>query len=67
MKNLTQFALQMLQNNPRAANSDLGKQFAQILQSGDAKAGEQLANDILGKTGRDREQALKEASSFFHF
>lgn len=61
--NLLNNALQQnpsLQNNPQAQN------YIQILQSGDAQKGQQLAENICKSMGVTPEQAVQQAKSFFH-
>lgn len=62
MNPLMQFAAQVLQNNKNIQASPMGQQFTQILQSGDAKAGEALANNILQSYGLSKEEAIKQAT-----
>lgn len=62
---LPQIALGLLQQNPQLANSPQGQQFMQILQSGDAKAGEQMAMNICNSYGVTPQQALMSAINFF--
>ena len=54
--------LQQLNEHQDIADSPLGKQFMQILQSGDEAAGEQLANNLLKTFGSNRQEALKLAN-----
>ena len=59
--NTMQFAMMMLQRNPQIANTPQGRQFMQILQSGDAQAGAQMAQNICGSMGKTPQQAAQEA------
>lgn len=57
----------MIQNNPNVLNNPMAKNFIGILQSGDAKRGEEMANNILSSYGITKEQAVNQARQFFHF
>lgn len=61
MDKYLQAALNVVLSDPRAQQCPLGQQFSGIMQSGDAAAGEALANEILQKTGLSREQATAQA------
>lgn len=63
---LLNFALNQLQKNPNVANTPLGQQFMQVLQTGDQNAGIQIANNILQSAGVSREQGIQQARSMFH-
>ena len=43
---LMNFALGMLNRNPRVASNPQAQAMIQILQSGDAKRGEEIANNL---------------------
>ena len=60
------FAMQMLRNNPQVSNSPMGQSLIQALQSGDQKAGEQLAMNICQSYGLTKEQALQQAMNGFN-
>lgn len=59
--NPVQFAMLMLQRNPQIANTPQGQQFLRILQTGDAQAGAQMAQNICGSIGKTPQQAAQEA------
>ena len=63
--NITQLAYSLLMSNPQIANSPQGQQFMQILQSGDQKAGEQMAMNICNSYGTTPQNALMMALKFF--
>lgn len=66
MPDIFSMALQMIQRNPqRFANSPMAQQAIQILQSRDAQAGEQFANNLLQTYGISREEALQRAQRQF--
>lgn len=56
---LQQFALMQAQNNPNISNSPLGQEIMNVIRSGDSKAGETLANNILQSYGLTREQGME--------
>lgn len=66
MPNLQQLALLALQKNPSIANTPQGRQFAQILQSGDEAAGQQMARNLCQSYGVTVDEATKEAAKFFN-
>lgn len=60
MFDMKQMAINLIQKNPAIANSPQGKNFLQILQSGDSKQGEEFANNILNSYGLTKEQAMQD-------
>lgn len=67
MFNPQQFAIQMIQNNPNMASNPYVQQLIEIIQNGDKKRGEELANNILNTYGVSKEDAMGRAKNFFHF
>lgn len=65
MADLSQMAMMLLKQNPNVANSPQGKQFLEILQSGDASKGEQMARNLCQSYGVTPEEAYNKAKSFF--
>lgn len=63
---IMQFAAKMLQSNPQAANSPMGQQLVQILQTGDVNAGQQLANNICQTYGVSQQEAIQKSRNYFH-
>lgn len=63
---LMNFALGMLSRNPRVASNPQAQAMIQILQSGDAKRGEEIANNICQSYGITPQQAVTQASTFFN-
>lgn len=61
-----EFALRMIKNNPKFANNPQYQNYIQILESGDAQKGEELANNLLNTYGVTKEDALAQAKNFFH-
>lgn len=58
MSRITDMASQMIQNNPNVQQSPFAQAGINAILNNDAKAGEQLANNILQTVGMTREQAL---------
>lgn len=66
MPNLEQFAMLLLQKNPKIANSPQGQQFMEILKSGDAAKGEQMARNYCNSYGVTPEEGYNQAKQFFN-
>lgn len=67
MPNPMQFFQNMIQNNPGIQNNPMAQNFISIMQSGDTKRGEEMANNILSTYGVTKDQAMNQAKKFFHF
>lgn len=69
MFNAQQFAMNMIQRaaqqNPNFANNQNAMNMINVIQSGDQKAGEALANNILQSMGMTREQGIELARQKF--
>lgn len=59
------FAIDLLKKNPDKANTPLGKQLMQILDSKDYDAGEKLGQNICNTYGVDPEEAYNQGKTFF--
>lgn len=57
----------MIQRNPQIQNNPMAQNFIGILQSGDSKRGEEVANNLLSTYGMTKEQAMNQVRNFFHF
>lgn len=66
MFNPGMFAMQMLQSNPQIANNPMGQALIQAIQTGDSKAGEQIAENICKTYGLTKEQAIQQAIQGFN-
>lgn len=64
--NPMQFAMNMLQNNPQIMNNPQAQGLMQVIQSGDAAKGQQMAENLCKTYGVTPDQALEEARKFFH-
>ena len=59
MSKLTDMAAQMIRNNPNIQQSPFAQAGMNAILNNDAKAGEQLANNILESVGMTKEQAME--------
>lgn len=59
MSKLTDMAAQMIRNNPNIQQSPFAQAGMNAILNNDAKAGEQLANNILKSVGMTKEQAIE--------
>lgn len=59
MSKLTDTAAQMIRNNPNIQQSPFAQAGMNAILNNDAKAGEQLANNILKSVGMTKEQAME--------
>lgn len=66
MPNLEQFAMLLLQKNPKVANSPQGQQFLEILKSGDVEAGQKMAQNFCNSYGVTPEEGVNQARKFFN-
>lgn len=67
MSRITDMATQMIRNNPQVNQSPFAQAGINAILNNDAKAGEQLANNILHSMGMTKEQALEIAKERFRF
>ena len=58
-------AMTMISNNPQIANSPQAKSMIEVIQSGDAERGRQIAENLCNTYGISKEDAVKQAKSFF--
>lgn len=59
MSRITDLAAQMIRNNPNIPKTPLAQTGINAILNNDAKAGEQLANNILNSMGMTKEEALQ--------
>lgn len=62
-----QFLMSQIQQNPNIANNPQAQSYIQIIQSGDQKKGEEIAQNLLKSYGMTKEQGMAQAKRFFHF
>lgn len=65
-KSMVDSMLKRLTANPAIADNPQARTYIDVLQSGDAKRGEEIANNLLETYGMTREQAMDQAKRFFH-
>lgn len=58
-------AITMISNNPQIANNPQAKSMIEVIQSGDAERGQQIAENLCNTYGVSKEDAVKQAKSFF--
>lgn len=63
--NPQQLVQQAIQRNPTLANNPQAQQYIQVLMSGDAQKGQELARNICGSFGVTPEQGVQQAQQFF--
>lgn len=57
--------ISMLKANPAIADNPQAQAYLQVLESGDSKKGEEIANNLLDSFGMTKDQALEKAKAFF--
>lgn len=62
-----QFLMAQIQQNPNLANNPQAQSYIQIIQSGDQKKGEEIAQNLLKSYGMTKEQGMAQVKRFFHF
>lgn len=60
------FAMGLIDKNPNIASNPQAQALLSIIQSGDAKKGAEIANNICASMGISQEDALRQAKNFFH-
>lgn len=50
---------------PQAANNPQAQEMLNVIRSGDAQRGQEIANNICQSYGMDRDTMIQNASSFF--
>lgn len=61
-----QAMVNMIKANPAISDNPQMLAYVEVLESGDSKRGEELANNLLETYGMTREDALSQAKAFFH-
>lgn len=67
MNNFVQFALNKISQNPQIANNPRNQELFQIIQSGDEKRGQEVAENLCKTFGVSKDDALENARIFFGF
>ena len=65
MFNARQLAATILSQNPNLVDNDTKRQWVNVIQNNDAKAGEQIANNLLNTYGVKKEDVPGIAQNFF--
>lgn len=63
--NMQNFVINMISKNPNVANNPNAKAMLNVIQSGNSAQGQQIADNLCKSMGLSREEALKQARSFF--
>lgn len=67
MPNLFDFAMNLIKNNPNIANNPNAQHYIEVIQSGDSKQGEEIANNLCQTMGMTKEEAINQAKKKFGF
>lgn len=60
-----QMAMNLIMQNPQVANNPQAQEYLQIIQNGDAKKGQQIADNLCQSFGVSRDDAISQAKRFF--
>lgn len=60
------FALDMIQHDPASQNDPNARETIDVIESGDANRGRQIARNLCDTYGVKPEDAIAQAKSFFH-
>lgn len=60
-----QALVNMVRSNPAIANNPQMQTYLDVIESGDSKRGEELANNLLKTYGMTREDAIAAAKAYF--
>lgn len=66
MNSPLQVMIDRIKAHPSISENPQMQAYIDVLESGDSKRGEELANNLLKTYGATREDALKDAKAFFH-
>lgn len=64
--NIMSLALDIIQKNPAIANNPNAREMVDVIRSGDAAKGQQIAKNLCDTYGVKPEEAISQARSFFH-
>ena len=64
--NIMGLALDIIQKNPALANNPNAREMIDVIRSGDAAKGQQIAKNLCATYGVKPEDAISQARSFFH-
>lgn len=63
---IQQMAMKILKENPNIANNPNAQSMINVIQSGDEKKGQEIAENICKSMGVSKEDAIRQAEQFFH-
>lgn len=66
MVDIRNIALNLLSQNPNVANNPNAQEFINVIRSGDSARGEQIAKNLCATYGVSKDDAIKNAKSFFN-
>lgn len=66
MFNLNSLLSALIASNPSIQKNPQAQEYLQVIQNGDNRRGEQIANNICQSYGVTPQQALQNAKAFFH-
>lgn len=66
MVDIRNMALNLLSQNPSISNNPNAQEFINVIRSGDSVRGEQIAQNLCNTYGVSKEDAVKNAKSFFN-
>lgn len=66
MVDIRNMALNLLSQNPSISNNPNAQEFINVIRSGDSARGEQIAQNLCNTYGVSKEDAVKNAKSFFN-
>lgn len=64
--NIMGLALDIIQKNPALVNNPNAREMIDVIRSGDAAKGQQIAKNLCDTYGVKPEDAISQARSFFH-
>lgn len=60
MPNVYDIAIGIVKSNPQFAESPMGQNFLEALETRDAAKGEEMANNVLKNNGLSKEEGMKD-------
>lgn len=65
MNDLKSFAMMLLRQNPNIMNNPQAQHMVSIIQNGDSRQGQQIAENLCKTYGISKEDAVQQAKQFF--
>lgn len=66
MMNFQQLTMNLIRNNPNVVNNPQAQEMLKVIQNGDSKRGQMIAENLCKTYGITKEDALSKAKQFFH-